>query len=102
MSDDEFTSRPQAKRVRSDRDHSKADTKNAEDDRTPKSEQKKKGKDENGDDKENEDEDWLAKSPFQVGKSWEGWKTKWRESCWCGKSGSMFHIDFGHKEAQKS
>jgi len=79
-SDDEFTSRPSAKRVRSDQDHSKANTKDRED--------KKEGKDENDKKEENIDEDWLSKPPFSVGASKEGWETKWRQSCWCGKSTS--------------
>ena len=80
MSDD-YTSRPTTKRVRSDQDHSKAETKERE--------QAKQG--ENKDDKDKKenkgDEDWLAQPPFQVGASWEGFETKWRSSCWCGKSG---------------
>ena len=80
MSDD-FTSRPQTKRVRSDHDHSKADTKQHEDDMKPDDEKKDKEKD--GD---HEDEDWLSQPPFSVGQSWDGWTTRWRESCWCGKS----------------
>ena len=76
---DKFTSRPAAKRVRSDQDHSKASTKQREDDRNGDGDEKKQ-------DGDHEDQDWLAESPFSVGKSWEGWVTKWRESCWCGKS----------------
>lgn len=81
----DFTSRPQAKRVRSDHDHSKGDTKDREDDR-------KKGNGEKNakeDGEENKDEDWLKQAPFCVGESWDGWETKWRESCWCGKSESL-------------
>ena len=85
MSDD-FTSRPAAKRVRSDKDHSKADTKHAEDSRQGGDD----GKGQESEGKENgghEDDDWQAVPPFSVGKSRDGWVTKWRESCWCGKSG---------------
>jgi len=77
---DDFSSRPAPKRVRSEKDHSKADTKQDEDDR--------KGEGKDGKDGEHEDEDWLSKAPFSVGASWDGWTTKWRESCWCGKSES--------------
>ena len=74
----DFTSRPATKRIRSDEDHSKAATKDRED--------KKQGKEDGGD---NKDEDWKSKPPFCVGASKEGWTTKWRESCWCGKSLSL-------------
>ena len=75
MSED-FSSRPATKPVRSDQDHSKASTKEAE---NPAEEGE-----------EHIDEDWLSQPPFSVGKSWDGWTTKWRESCWCGKGGSSF------------
>jgi hypothetical protein len=83
-SDDEFTSRPAAKRVRSDQDHSKGDTKDRED---------AKGEKKDEDKEDNVDEDWLSKPPFSVGASKEGWTTKWRESCWCGKSVSLFGFE---------
>lgn len=80
MSDD-HCSRPPTKRVRSDQDHSKAETKERES-------HMQDGKSGDEDDKGNkhEDEDWQKKPPFSVGESWDGWTTKWRSSCWCGKS----------------
>lgn len=84
MSDD-FTSRPPTKRVRSDQDHSKGETKAKEDQK-----QAEEGEEKDDADKNHEDEDWLSKPPFQVGASWDGWKTKWRQSCWCGKSEHWF------------
>jgi hypothetical protein len=89
MSSKQFSSRPATKRVRSDRDHSKADTKQRESDRQSADESKGHGVDgDEGDGRRHghKDDDWLSMTPFQVGKSWEGWVTKWRESCWCGKS----------------
>ena len=81
MSDD-YTSRPAIKRVRSDQDHSKAETKERED--------KIQGNDKDGKDDKDKgnsgDEDWLSQPPFSVGASWDGFETKWRSSCWCGKS----------------
>lgn len=75
-SDENFSSRPATKRVRSDQDHSKGDTKARESDI----------QNEDGKEDGEKDDDWLAQPPFSVGKSKEGWTTKWRESCWCGKS----------------
>ncbi|KAK4685437.1 hypothetical protein P7C73_g4714, partial [Tremellales sp. Uapishka_1] len=91
---DESSSRPAAKRIRSDNDHSKATTKNAEEDRNPSD--KKDDKDEkNKDNKDTEhkDEDWQAQPPYSVGASKEGWTTKWRSSCWCGKTAFIFDSD---------
>ena len=85
MADDDHTSRPPTKRVRSDNDHSKGETKAREDD----IQESKGGDREDGGDKgKHEDEEWLSKPPFSVGASKDGWKTKWRSSCWCGKSAS--------------
>ena len=87
MSDD-FTSRPSAKRVRSEQDHSKAETKHTEEKEHGGA---ASGKDKDGsgegheDHGKHEDDDWLAQPPYSMGKSWDGWTTKWRESCWCGK-----------------
>lgn len=77
------STRPSAKRVRSDQDHSKADTKKREQDQQSNGD--KDGEDRKNDE-EMQDDDWMSVGPFQVGKSWEGWETKWRESCWCNKS----------------
>jgi hypothetical protein len=85
MADDDHTSRPPTKRVRSDQDHSKGDTKAREDDIQ---ESKGEKREDGGDKSKHEDEDWQKKPPFQMGESWDGWKTKWRSSCWCGKSES--------------
>jgi hypothetical protein len=79
MSDD-FSTRPATKRVRSDQDHSKGETKERENEKQGENKDKKGEKE--------GDEDWLSKPPFQVGASWDGFETKWRSSCWCGKSGS--------------
>jgi len=79
MSDD-YSSRPATKRVRSDQDHSKGDTKEREE--QMQGDDKKDDKDK----QDKKDEDWLSQPPFQVGASWEGFETKWRSSCWCGKS----------------
>lgn len=73
--DQDFTSRPATKRVRSDQDHSKGDVKKRED-----------GQEDDKDGNEHKDEDWLSVPPFSVGMDKKGWETKWRESCWCGKS----------------
>lgn len=87
MADDDHTSRPATKRVRSDNDHSKGETKAREDD----IQESKGGQREDGGDKsKHEDEEWLSKPPFSVGASKDGWKTKWRSSCWCGKSASRW------------
>jgi hypothetical protein len=82
--------RPPTKRVRSDQDHSKANTKQAEDDKRPEGEKEKK------EGETHEDEDWMKKAPFKVGESWDGWETKWTQSCWCGKRESGA---FGSSEA---
>ncbi|WVR05787.1 hypothetical protein IAU60_002812 [Kwoniella sp. DSM 27419] len=85
--------RPATKRIRSDQDHSKASVKADE----ASKENQKNGAE--GDDKQEEDEDkhnddeWLKKPPFRVGESREGWKTKWRESCWCGKTAFAYDAD---------
>ncbi|WRT64035.1 uncharacterized protein IL334_000962 [Kwoniella shivajii] len=87
MSDVPGTVRPATKRVRSEQDHSKASTKAAEASR------------ENGSDHEDanedkhEDDDWLKEPPFSVGKSKDGWETKWRESCWCGKVAFVYNAE---------
>lgn len=92
------STRPSAKRVRSDQDHSKADTKKREQDLQSDQDDKMDGKGGGDDDddkkkkKEEEDEqakkddDWQSVGPFQIGASWEGWETQWRGSCWCNKS----------------
>jgi len=90
-SDEEFNSRPAAKRVRSERDHSKADTKHREDNREASHFDEQDNKDDKNSD--HKDDDWLALPPFSVGKSREGWTTKWRESCWCGKTAFVYDSD---------
>lgn len=89
------TARPEPKRVRSDQDHSKESVQEREEKKKPRSKQGKddKGKDGKDKDKDKEDddmgagdEDWLSKPPFSVGAAKDGWKTVWRQSCWCGKS----------------
>jgi hypothetical protein len=88
-SDDDFSSRPAAKRVRSEQDHSKGDTKAREE----KIQGEKNGENgKSGKGEEHHDEDWKKAPPFQIGESWEGWTTKWRSSCWCGKSESRHEI----------
>jgi hypothetical protein len=78
------TARPDVKRVRSDQDHSKKDTKDREDKR-----QKSEDQGKEGEEKDNQDVDWLNEEPFHVGKSWDDWTTVWRQSCWCGKGESL-------------
>jgi hypothetical protein len=73
------TARPEPKRIRSDKDHSKKDTKDGE-------EKRKRSDGDEGEQEENKDVDWLSEEPFRVGESWDEWKTVWRQSCWCGKS----------------
>ncbi|WWD18053.1 hypothetical protein CI109_102500 [Kwoniella shandongensis] len=82
------TARPATKRVRSDHDHSKASTKASETTR-------ENGHSDHPDSKESnhEDVDWLKEAPFFMGKSREGWTTKWRESCWCGKTAFVYDED---------
>lgn len=83
MSD--FTSRPATKRIRSDQDHSKGHVKDRENTKQ-KAEKKKQGEADEDDKEKKQDEDWIKQAPFQEGASWDDWKTKWRQSCWCGKS----------------
>ncbi|WVQ62308.1 uncharacterized protein L199_000447 [Kwoniella botswanensis] len=73
------TVRPATKRIRSDHDHSKASTKANESDEK---EQEK-----------HQDDDWLKEPPFSVGADKDGWETKWRESCWCGKVAFVYNDD---------
>ncbi|KAK8865767.1 hypothetical protein IAR55_000914 [Kwoniella newhampshirensis] len=82
------TARPAAKRVRSDHDHSKASTKASETTRD-------NGHSDHPDSNESnhEDTEWLKEPPFSMGKSREGWTTRWRESCWCGKTAFVYDED---------
>ncbi|WWC99571.1 hypothetical protein V866_006475 [Kwoniella sp. B9012] len=73
------TVRPATKRIRSDHDHSKASTKANESDEK--------------DQEKHEDDDWLKEPPFSVGADKDGWETKWRESCWCGKVAFVYNDD---------
>ena len=86
---DQGTARPAVKRIRSDQDHSKAETKKRESDRQGDDTNSHNGSGgEDGDaegEEEHEDEDWLSQAPFRQGESWDGWETQWRQSCWCGK-----------------
>ncbi|WVF70820.1 hypothetical protein IAT40_005614 [Kwoniella sp. CBS 6097] len=82
------TVRPATKRIRSDQDHSKAETKAAE---KSKEEQDPDHPEANPD--KHEDDEWLKDAPFYLGKSREGWETKWRESCWCGKTAFVYDAD---------
>ncbi|WWC58519.1 uncharacterized protein I303_101062 [Kwoniella dejecticola CBS 10117] len=81
------TVRPPTKRVRSDQDHSKASTKAAEASKDSES------KDEDMKEENHEDDEWLKQPPFSVGADKEGWETKWRESCWCGKVAFVYNDD---------
>jgi hypothetical protein len=93
---DRGTARPAVKRVRSDNDHSKGETKAREAKRQGKeghggsgAEESGDGGDGEGDDKDKDtDEEWDKQAPFRVGADWEGWETVWRQSCWCGKGES--------------
>lgn len=100
---DQGTARPAVKRVRSDQDHSKADTKKREDRRQGEGQgegqgdgqgegQEKNshnGSEDGQGDEEHHDEDWLNQAPFRRDEGWEGWETRWRQSCWCGKGGYL-------------
>lgn len=94
---DNGTARPATKRVRSDQDHSKAETKSREKRRQNSHNDDNDKKDEEandeGEDGEDIDEDWLNKAPFQQDRSWDDWETVWRQSCWCGKGESASSED---------
>ncbi|WWC66462.1 uncharacterized protein I206_100364 [Kwoniella pini CBS 10737] len=89
MSDNDVsnTVRPPTKRIRSDHDHSKASTKASEASRDSESKEEDKNED------NHEDEEWLKQPPFSVGADKDGWETKWRESCWCGKVAFVYNED---------
>lgn len=82
--------RPAPKRIRSDRDHSKGDTKDKEAKHHADGDDDKKDGEE---DEKNEDDDWISKPPFCVGQDKKGFEVKWRESCWCGKTAFVFNSD---------
>ena len=90
---DQGTARPAVKRVRSDQDHSKGDTKKREDQRQGDDGHHGGGSDGeggDGDGEEHTDEDWLYQAPFRQSESLDGWETVWRQSSWCGKG--MSHL----------
>lgn len=99
------STRPGPKRVRSDQDHShpavqereskrheadEDDNGNGNGNGKGSAEAKASSKQSSGEARpaNHQDAEWLKEGPFQVGKSWDGWETKYRQSCWCNKSGS--------------
>ncbi|RSH92626.1 hypothetical protein EHS25_008071 [Saitozyma podzolica] len=101
------STRPGPKRVRSDQDHSHPAVQERE------SKRHEADEDDNGNGNGNgkgsaeakasskqssrearpanhQDAEWLKEGPFQVGKSWDGWETKYRQSCWCNKTAFVY------------
>ncbi|KAL7423770.1 hypothetical protein Q5752_001354 [Cryptotrichosporon argae] len=82
------TSRPEPKRVKTDADHGAAAGNSASDAAVADA----KGGAHDAQPDKHEGEDWLKRPPFQVGYEGE-WTTRWRESCWCGKTAFVFNAD---------